>query len=48
MLYNPDIYVKNWNRLQNAADLGWVFFIDVKIAHVCYIYFHYVLKLHKM
>ena len=27
--------MKNWNRLQNAANLGFFFFIDVKIAHVC-------------
>ena len=40
MLLNPDIYVKNWNRMQNAADLGC--FYDVKIAHVRFIKIHYV------
>ena len=33
------VYVKDWNRMQNAADLGrGGYFIDVKIAHVhvCY------------
>ena len=41
--------MKNWNLMQNAADFGG-YFIDVKIAHCCYIYmyFHYVRKFHKM
>ena len=36
----PEIYVKNCNRMKNAADLGGGggggYFIDVKIAHACY------------
>ena len=31
------IHVKNWNPIQNAADLGAGYFINVKNTYVCYI-----------
>ena len=34
------MHVKNWNRMQNAADLGgiWGYFMNVKNSHACYVH----------
>ena len=44
-----DKTLKNWNRIQNAADLGGGgYFISVKNLHVCNVKFDFVRIFHKV
>ena len=44
-----DKTLKNWNRIQNAADLGGGgYFISVRNLHVCNVKFDFVRIFHKV